>query len=150
MMTWKIVWLVLMLVFLIAEGATAAMVSLWFVLGSLAALITSLLGGEVWLQFVVFFLVSAVSLALLRPLTRKFVNPRITSTNVNALPGTKGLVSEAIDNVRGQGQVKLSGVVWTARSSDGQPIPEGALVRVDRIEGVKAFVSPVREQVPQS
>ncbi len=150
MMTWKIVWLVLMLVFLIAEGATAAMVSLWFVLGSLAALITSLLGGEVWLQFVVFFLVSAISLALLRPLTRKFVNPRITSTNVNALPGTKGLVSEAIDNVRGQGQVKLSGVVWTARSSDGQPIPEGALVRVDRIEGVKAFVSPVREQVPQS
>ena len=150
MMTWKIVWLVLMLVFLIAEGATAAMVSLWFVLGSLAALITSLLGGEVWLQFVVFFLVSAVSLALLRPLTRKFVNPRITSTNVNALPGTKGLVSEAIDNVRGQGQVKLSGVVWTARSSDGQPIPEGALVRVDRIEGVKAFVSPVREQVTQS
>lgn len=149
-MTWKIVWLVLMLVFLIAEGATAAMVSLWFVLGSLAALITSLLGGEVWLQFVVFFLVSAVSLALLRPLTRKFVNPRITSTNVNALPGTKGLVSEAIDNVRGQGQVKLSGVAWTARSSDGQPIPEGALVRVDRIEGVKAFVSPVREQVPQS
>lgn len=149
-MTWKIVWLVLMLVFLIAEGATAAMVSLWFVLGSLAALITSLLGGEVWLQFVVFFLVSAVSLALLRPLTRKFVNPRITSTNVNALPGTKGLVSEAIDNVRGQGQVKLSGVVWTARSSDGQPIPEGALVRVDRIEGVKAFVSPVREQVSQS
>lgn len=150
MMTWKIVWLVLMLVFLIAEGATAAMVSLWFVLGSLAALITSLLGGEVWLQFVVFFLVSAVSLALLRPLTRKFVNPRITSTNVNALPGTKGLVSEAIDNVRGQGQVKLSGVVWTARSSDGQPIPEGALVQVDRIEGVKAFVSPVREQVSQS
>ena len=149
-MTWNIVWLVLMLVFLIAEGATAAMVSLWFVLGSLAALIASLLGGEVWLQFVVFFLVSAVSLALLRPLTRKFVNPRITSTNVNALPGTKGLVSEAIDNVRGQGQVKLSGVVWTARSSDGQPIPEGALVRVDRIEGVKAFVSPVREQVPQS
>ncbi len=150
MMTWNIVWLVLMLVFLVAEGATAAMVSLWFVLGSLAALVTSLLGGEVWLQFVVFFLVSAVSLGLLRPLSKKFVNPRITSTNVNALPGTKGLVSEAIDNVRGQGQVKLGGVAWTARSSDDQPIPTGTLVQVDRIEGVKAFVSPVREQVPQS
>lgn len=149
-MTWSIVWLVLMLVFLIAEGATAAMVSLWFVLGSLAALIVSLLGGEVWLQVVVFFLVSAVSLGLLRPLTRKFVNPRITSTNVNALPGTKGLVSAAIDNVRGQGQVKLGGVVWTARSSDDQPIPAGTLVQVDRVEGVKAYVSPVREQVPQS
>ena len=72
MMTWNIVWLVLMLVFLVAEGATAAMVSLWFVLGSLAALVTSLLGGEVWLQFVVFFLVSAVSLGLLRPLSKKF------------------------------------------------------------------------------
>ena len=149
-MTWNIVWLVLMLVFLIAEGATAAMVSLWFVLGSLGALIVSLLGGEVWLQFVVFLLVSAISLALLRPLTKKFVNPRITSTNVNALPGTKGLVSQAIDNVRGQGQVKLGGVAWTARSSDDQPIPAGTLVQVDRIEGVKAFVSPVREQVSQS
>ena len=149
-MTWNIVWLVLMLVFLIAEGATAAMISLWFVLGSLGALIVSLLGGEVWLQFVVFFLVSAISLGLLRPLTRKFVNPEITSTNVNALPGTKGLVSEAIDNVRGQGQVKLGGVAWTARSSDDQPIPAGTLVQVDRIEGVKAFVSPVREQVSQS
>ena len=149
-MTWNIVWLVLMLVFLIAEGSAAAMVSLWFVLGSLGALIVSLLGGEVWLQFVVFFLVSAISLALLRPLTKKFVKPRITSTNVNALPGTKGLVSQAIDNVRGQGQVKLGGVAWTARSSDDQPIPAGALVQVDRIEGVKAFVSPVREQVSQS
>lgn len=149
-MTWSIVWLVLMVVFLIAEGATAAMVSLWFVLGALAALIVSLLGGLLWVQVVVFFLVSAVSLGLLRPLTRKFVNPRITSTNVNALPGTKGLVSEAIDNVRGQGQVKLGGVVWTARSSDDQPIPAGTLVRVDRVEGVKAYVSPVREQVPQS
>ena len=149
-MTWNIVWLVLMLVFLIAEGATAAMVSLWFVLGSLGALIVSLLGGEVWLQFVVFFLVSAIYLGLLRPLTRKFVNPEITSTNVNALPGTKGLVSEAIDNVRGQGQVKLGGVAWTARSSDDQPILAGTLVQVDRIEGVKAFVSPVREQVSQS
>lgn len=150
MMTWNIVWLVLMLVFLAAEGATAAMVSLWFVLGSLGGLIVSLLGGEVWLQFVVFFLVSAITLGLLRPLTRKFVNPEITSTNVNALPGTKGLVSEAIDNVRGQGQVKLGGVAWTARSSDDQPIPAGTLVQVDRIEGVKAFVSPVREQVSQS
>ena len=149
-MTWNIVWLVLMLVFLAAEGATAAMVSLWFVLGSLGGLIVSLLGGEVWLQFVVFFLVSAITLGLLRPLTRKFVNPEITSTNVNALPGTKGLVSEAIDNVRGQGQVKLGGVAWTARSSDDQPIPAGTLVQVDRIEGVKAFVSPVREQVSQS
>ena len=150
MMTWNIVWLVLMLVFLVAEGATAAMVSLWFVLGSLGGLIVSLLGVEVWLQFVVFFLVSAITLGLLRPLTRKFVNPEITSTNVNALPGTKGLVSEAIDNVRGQGQVKLGGVAWTARSSDDQPIPAGTLVQVDRIEGVKAFVSPVREQVSQS
>ena len=149
-MTWNIVWLVLMLVFLVAEGATAAMVSLWFVLGSLGGLIVSRLGGEVWLQFVVFFLVSAITLGLLRPLTRKFVNPEITSTNVNALPGTKGLVSEAIDNVRGQGQVKLGGVAWTARSSDDQPIPAGTLVQVDRIEGVKAFVSPVREQVSQS
>ena len=58
-----------------------------------------------------------------------------------------GLVTAPIDNVTAQGQVKLGAMTWTARSESGEPIPEGTLVKVVRIEGVKAIVSPVKETV---
>ena len=83
-----------------------------------------------------------VLLALLRPLVKRYVTPRITATNVDSVIGSTGLVTAAIDNVSAVGQVKLGAMEWTARSTSGQPIPAGTLVKVDRIEGVKAFVSP--------
>ena len=63
---------------------------------------------------------------------------------MDSLPGSLGLVTADIDNVVGSGEVKLGAMTWTARSTDGSPIPAGTQVRVDRIEGVKAFVSPLR------
>ena len=83
----------------------------------------------------------------LRPLVRKHISPKLTKTNVDAVVGTTGLVTVAIDNVMAQGQVKLGAMTWTARSESGEPIPEGTLVKVARIEGVKAIVSPVKETV---
>ena len=139
-----ILWLVLLIVFLMMEAQTVAMVSLWFGAGALAALITALCGGEFWLQIVIFFGVSILSLASLRPLTRKFFTPKITKTNVDSVIGSEGLVTADIDNITAQGQVKLGAMEWTARSTDGSIISEGTLVKVDRIEGVKAFVTPVQ------
>lgn len=143
-MNWDaIIWLILMVVFLAAEAATVTLVSLWFAAGSLAAMIVSLLGGKIWLQLTVAVAVSAVALTALRPLVRKFITPKLTATNVDSVIGSQGRVTIAIDNVAAAGQVKLGAMVWTARSTTGQPIPEGALVKVDKIEGVKAFVTPV-------
>lgn len=143
-MNWAaIIWLVLLVLFLLTEAATVTMVSLWFAVSALAALIVSLLGGPVWLQTLLFLVVSAVLLALLRPLVRKYVTPKVTATNVDSVVGSTGLVTASIDNVTAAGQVKLGAMEWTARSTSGVPIPEGTLVKVDRIEGVKVFVSPV-------
>ncbi len=139
-----LIWLVLMVVFLMVEGASVAMVSLWFGAGALAALIVSLLGAEVWLQVLVFFTVSIVLLASLRPLARKYFTPKLTRTNVDSVVGQTGTVTTAIDNVTGQGQIKLASMEWSARSTSGEPISAGTLIRVDRIEGVKAFVSPLQ------
>lgn len=142
-MNWtSIVWLVLLVVFLAAEAATVSMVSLWFAVSALVALLVALLGGPGWLQGTLFLVISAVLLALLRPLVRRYISPRITATNVDSVIGSTGLVTAAIDNVSAAGQVKLGAMEWTARSTSGQPIPVGTLVKVDRIEGVKAFVSP--------
>ena len=140
----SVVWLGLMVVFLLIEAGTVALVSLWFAVGALAAILVSLLGGSIVIQSVVFLVVSCVLLALVRPILRKYYTPRITRTNVDSLLGSQGLVTKDIDNVTGSGEVKLGAMTWTARSTDGSPIPAGTQVRVDRIEGVKAFVSPLR------
>ena len=137
-----IVWLVLMVVFLAAEASTVSMVSLWFAAGALIALLTALAGGPAWLQTLLFLAVSAGLLLALRPLVKKYLSPKLTATNVDSVVGSTGLVTAAIDNVSAVGQVKLGAMEWTARSTSGQPIPAGTLVKVDRIEGGKAFVSP--------
>ena len=136
-MNWaSILWLVLLVVFLAAEAATVSMVSLWFAVSALVALLVALLGGPGWLQGTLFLVISAVLLALLRPIVRRYISPRITATNVDSVIGSTGLVTAAIDNVSAAGQVKLGAMEWTARSTSGQPIPVGTLVKVDRIEGV--------------
>ena len=143
-MNWAaILWLVLLIVFLVVEAVTVTLVSLWFAAGALAALLVSFFGAAIWLQVLVFLAVSAIALAALRPVARKYIRPKITATNVDAVIGSTGLVTVAVDNVTAAGQVKLGAMVWSARSTSGDPIPEGTLVRADRIEGVKVFVSPV-------
>ena len=139
----KILWLGLMVLFLVVEANTVSVVSIWFAVGALVALVASLLGGQLWLQLVLFFVVSAGLLACLRPMAKKYFKPKLTKTNVDAVIGTQGYIIDAVDNLNGKGRVKLGAVEWTARSSDGSEIAEGTLVTVDRIEGVKAFVTPV-------
>ncbi len=140
-------WFVLLVVFIAAEAATVNMVSAWFAAGALAALITALLGGKIWLQIAVFLAVSAVALALLRPIAKKYFTPRITRTNVDALAGKICLCITDIDNLSGIGQVKIGDVEWSARSTTGEAIPAGTEVKVDRVEGVKVYVTPVTVKV---
>ena len=141
----KLIWLVLMVVFLIAEASTVTMVSLWFAAGSLAALLASFLGAPVWLQMLLFLAVSALLLASLRKAVAKHFTPKLTKTNVDAIVGSQGYVTADIDNISATGTVKLGAMEWTARSTTGVIIPKGTLVKVEKIEGVKAFVSPVTE-----
>lgn len=144
-MNWAaIIWLSLMVVFLIVEAVCVIhLVSIWFAVGSLAAAIAALLKASVWLQVVLFLVVSCVILALMWPFVQKFLKPGLQKTNLDSIIGSEGLVTADIDNISAHGQVKLGGMEWTARSTSGGPIPAGTRVRVDRIEGVKVFVTPV-------
>ena len=147
-MNWAAVfWLTMIVVFLMAEASTVTLVSLWFAAGSLAAMLVALTGAGIGFQVTVFVIVAAICLTALRPLVRKHIKPKLTKTNVDAVVGSTGLVTVAIDNVSAVGQVKLGAMYWTARSVSGDPIAEGTLVKVERIEGVKAIVSPVKETV---
>ena len=137
------IWLGLVALFFIVEAACPIhLVSVWFAVGALAALAVNAFGAPLWLQIALFLVVSCALLAALWPLTKKFLNPKLTATNVDSVIGSTGRVTAAIDNDAAAGQVKLGAMEWTARSTSGETIAEGTLVRVDRIEGVKVFVSP--------
>ena len=143
-------WLVALIVFGVVEGITVGLTSVWFALGSLAALIAALLGAPLPVQIALFLVVSFLTLLLLRPLTKKYFNKDLTPTNADRIIGTEAVVIEAIDNLNAHGRVSVAGMPWTARSESGEAIPEGATVRVERIEGVKVFVSPAVKPCAQS
>ena len=140
------VWLVLLILFLMAEGATVALVSLWFAAGALAVIIAALLGASVGLQLALFLVVSVALLAMLRPVLKKYVNPKIQRTNVDALVGQECTVIEAIDNLAATGRVKMGGMTWSARSIGEENIPAGTVVKIEAVQGVKLLVSPVAVQ----
>ena len=142
-----IIWFGLLLVFLVVEAACPIhLVSIWFAAGSFVAMIAAYLGAALWLQILLFLVVATAMVALLWPFIQKFLNPKLERTNIDSVIGSEGYVTADIDNLAATGQVKLGTMEWTARSTSGKAIPKGSLVKVDRIEGVKAFVSP--EEVP--
>ena len=137
-----ILWAALMVVFAIVEAATVNLVSIWFVGGALTALIVQLLGGSIWLQLALFLVTAGVLLAGLRPFVRRYVAPRRTATNADMVLGREACVLETVDNLHGTGALKLDGKVWTARSATDAVLPEGMLVKVVKLEGVKLYVEP--------
>ncbi len=136
-----VVWLVAMIVLLFIEGLAPGLVSIWFAIGALAAMVSAILKAPLWLQILWFAVVSVVTLLLTRPLAKKYVNSRAVPTNADMAIGQDCVVTEAIDNVLGTGAVSVGGKIWTARmaEADGKA-PAGAVLRVVRIDGVKLIV----------
>ena len=139
-------WLGAIVLFGVAEVVTEGMISIWFVAGSLAGLVTCMSGWALGglspeaTQVLVFALVSAAALLLTRPLVRRFMTRPHIPTNLDRVLGMVGKVTEAVDNERASGAVYVDGKTWTARSADGAVIPAGTQVKVQKIEGVKLLV----------
>ena len=134
-------WLIAMVALMAVEAAVPGLISIWFAIGALAALISAMFHAPLWLQIVWFVLVSILSLALTRPLVRKYVNSRTTPTNADMGIGKDAVVTEEIDNLHGKGAVTLDGKIWTARmEQEEQRAVPGEIVRILRIEGVKLIV----------
>lgn len=146
-MDMTVVWLIAMIVLLVVEGVVPGLISIWFALGALAALVSALLHAPLWLQIVWFLAVSIVALALTRPLAKKYINSKTQPTNADILIGKECVVRESIDNVLGAGAVSVDGKVWTARTeSDEVRLQEGSRAVVVRIEGVKLIVKPIEDK----
>ncbi len=120
-------WLVLLVVFAGVEGLTAGLISIWFCAGSLAALFAAMAHTSIWVQVGVFAAVSFLAMAVIRPIAKKHWQPTIQKTNVDSILGSEGLVTEAIDNIRGSGQVKIGEGDFTFYVKNGALIENGRL-----------------------
>lgn len=139
-------WLIACIGLFVLEAVTVNLVSVWFALGALGALIVAFVGGALWLQIIVFFVVTILTLIATRPLVKKYFNKsQHQPTNADTLIGKICVVTEDIDNVAATGQATCLGQVWTARSLGGETIKKGSKARVDSIHGVKLIVEAVEE-----
>ncbi len=135
-------WLVLTVVLAVFEIMTLGLSTIWFAIGALCAFIASLLGASIPMQIVIFIVVSVVALLLVRPLSVKYFNNKVTPTNIDAVIGRKVKVTKVIDNNNETGTVTMDGTTWNARNgADDDIIEEGTTVTVLSVEGNKLFVT---------
>ncbi len=133
-------WIAALVVFVVIEALTVQLFTIWFAIGSVAALIAERLGAEVWLQWTVFVAVSAIILVATRPFVKKLTKQKIQPTNADRCIGETAVVTEEIDNISGKGAVKINGIEWSARTISGDKAEVGEKVKIVKIDGVKLFV----------
>ena len=135
------IWIALIIVFLIIEIATVGLATIWFAGGAVVALLVGLIGGPIWLQVLLFFVVSVLLLVFTRPWAVKYITPHKTKTNYESAVGKTVRVTEKIDNVAVTGTVLMGGQEWTARSErDDVTFEVDSLPRVMAVSGVKLIV----------
>ena len=142
-----IVWTVVLIAALIVEGATFALVAIWFAAGALGALIAAGLGAPLFVQLIVFTVLAVVMLIFTRPLLKKLFPNKFIPTNSELEIGKTAVVIEAIDNATGKGRVRLGGVNWAAISENGEDIPEDEIVVVKEVRSAKVVVARNSESI---
>ena len=135
-----IFWLVVVAVMLVIEIFTMGLTTIWFSMGAIASSIAAALGASLWIQILLFSVVSVLIMLLVRPFAMKVMDKNRTKTNIEEVIGERAKVIELIDNEKEQGKVQFRGVEWMARSVDESKISVGEVVIVEAVSGVKLMV----------
>lgn len=135
-MNW-IFWLVLVIILTIIELATVNLLSVWFVISGIIAMILSFFIEDVAIVSTVFVILGILLLFTTRPILKKYLPTQKARTNLDRIIGMHGIVTEEI-NKNSVGEVKVDGKRWSAISNS--KISEGSEVIIDAIDGVKVIV----------
>ena len=109
-------WLIASGIFFIGEIMTVGFLLFWFGIASLISMVVSFFTSNLVIQMVVFLVSSVILILATKPFVKKFMNKKNIATNAYSLIGKTGLVIQEIDNVKGIGQIKVGGEVWSAQS----------------------------------
>lgn len=139
-------WLIATIILLFVEASTFNLVSVWFAVGSAAALISCLFTDSLLAQSVIFVAVSVVCLLALRPLAARLKKPPVpTNADLNI-----GRIATVLTPVTDEvpGRVRLDGVDWNARALPGTAFQPGERCRVAEIHSTLLMVEPVPVETP--
>ncbi len=135
------VWLIIAIVLGVVEVVTVNLVSIWFVISSILAMVVSMFTDNLYIQIGVFVIIGV----LLMPISKKIYNKikkNNVSTNIDRIIGMKGIVTEDITK-DAIGEVKVDGKRWSAYSNDS--INKGEVVKVVKINSVKLYVERISD-----
>ncbi|WP_028043162.1 NfeD family protein [Candidatus Stoquefichus massiliensis] len=136
------IWTLVLVISVIVEAITVDLVSIWFGLGAIAALIGEWLGLSQAMQMVLFAVISVICIIVSRPLAKKYLRGNTIKTNLDRIIGKHCLVTETItaDN---KGEVKVMGNLWAATSLNNEKIQAGEYAEVISIEGSHVVVKKI-------
>lgn len=142
-MSLAVMWLLLIIVLVVVEILTVAFVSIWFIFGAIASMFLSFVVNNLTIQIAVFLFVSIISLIFFRPFALKYAQPKARS-NIDALIGAEGIVTEAVDYIENKGKIKVMGHEWSVISEDKKNIDIGKKVIILDVSGIKLIVREVQ------
>lgn len=138
--SWTYVWLILVAVSVVIELLTMDLLCVWFVPSGLVSMVLAIFDVPLWVQIVVFVVLSVAFIVLLRKPCMAKLNRGGAKTNADRNVGKECTLLTSVSFEKA-GSVRLNGLTWTAVSEDEkETIEEGTLVTVLRIEGNKVVV----------
>ena len=138
------IWIGFFILSVIVEVCTMNLIAVWFMPGTLAAVVLALLSVPVWIQVTVWLILTVVIFAATARFSTRLRHPKVQPTNADRVIGQTAIVTEAISDRTQCGQVRVLGQIWSARTDDtADEIPVDTEVRILRIEGVKLIVAPL-------
>ena len=138
------VWLVAIIILGFIEAITEGIVSIWFVISGLLALIVSLFTDVFLIQFAIFVIVGIILMITTRSSVYKYLKVNPVRTNLDRVIGMKGIVTEDIKKDK-YGEVRVDGKRWTAYSKDDKVIKKDEFVEILNIDGNKLAVKKIKE-----
>lgn len=143
-------WLLIAGFFLILEIATAGFLVFWFSVGAIITMIFSFFIPNIIAQVIIFIIISTMLLFATKPFVAKITKKDINiKTNAFSIEGKIGKVIVPIEPIEGKGQIKINGETWSAKSYNDTYIEKDTEIVVEKIDGVKAIVKPLKEKIIQ-
>ncbi len=133
-------WFVLAVIFAVIEINTMALTTIWFALASVIMAFVAFLPIPFRYQLLLFIVISAVLFVFLRKISVQWFSKKKEKTNVEAMAGKTALVTKKITKFE-KGEIKVDGIVWTAKTEDDSELNKNTECIIERIEGVTAVVT---------
>jgi len=138
----RIVWAIVIVLFVILEVFTFNLVALWFIAGAVVAFAVSFFVDSFVTQILIFGIVSLIALIVTKPLADKYMVNKIARNNADYVIGKTGVIIKSPTKTT-TGQAKVDGKQWSVSSREKLIVDDE--IEVLNIEGIKLEVRKVKK-----